>query len=66
MCQNLGNISFIRFCSFESDLCSWRSLTFLEPEIEESPEVLEHRDHEELLNEQLRVENGDVSGSAKI
>ena len=33
MCQNLGNISFIRFCSFESDLCSWRSLTFLEPEI---------------------------------
>ena len=33
MCQNLGNISFVRFCSFESDLCSWRSLTFLEQEI---------------------------------
>ena len=32
-CQNLGNISIVRFRSFESDLCSWRSLTFLEPEI---------------------------------
>ena len=34
--------------------------------LEESPEVLEHRDHEELLDEQLRVENGNVSGPAKI